>query len=52
MLTGRERDVLRLIAAGHTDQGIADALFLSRRTVNGHVAHFSPSWTSAPAMRQ
>jgi excisionase family DNA binding protein len=39
VLTGRERDVLRLIAAGRTDQAIADALFLSRRTVNGHVAH-------------
>ena len=38
-LTPREQEVLRLLAAGHTDQQIADALFLSRRTVNAHVAH-------------
>jgi non-specific serine/threonine protein kinase len=36
-LTPREREVLRLIAAGHTDQQIADALFLSPRTVEWHV---------------
>ena len=39
VLTAREHDVLRLIAAGRTDQEIADTLFLSRRTVNAHVAH-------------
>jgi non-specific serine/threonine protein kinase len=37
-LTSRERDVLRLLASGRTDQEIADVLFLSRRTVNTHVA--------------
>jgi non-specific serine/threonine protein kinase len=38
-ITLRELDVLQMIANGHTDQEIADALFLSRRTVNAHVAH-------------
>jgi DNA-binding CsgD family transcriptional regulator len=36
-LTPREVVVLRLIALARTDQEIADALFISRRTVNGHV---------------
>jgi DNA-binding CsgD family transcriptional regulator len=39
MLTPREREVLRLMAGMHTDQDIADALSLSRRTVSGHVTH-------------
>jgi len=39
VLTAREHDVLRLIAQARTDQEIADVLFLSRRTVNAHVAH-------------
>jgi non-specific serine/threonine protein kinase len=38
-LTSRELDVLRLIVAGHRDQEIADALYLSRRTVQTHVTH-------------
>ncbi|MCA9863590.1 MAG: response regulator transcription factor, partial [Thermomicrobiales bacterium] len=38
-LTAREREVLRLIARMHTDQEIAQALSLSRRTVSGHVTH-------------
>jgi non-specific serine/threonine protein kinase len=38
-LTPREVVVLRLIALARTDQEIAEALFLSRRTVNAHVAH-------------
>ncbi len=37
-LTAREIAVLRLVVGARTDQEIADALFLSRRTVNGHVA--------------
>jgi len=37
-LTRREIAVLRLIARARTDREIADALFLSPRTVNGHVA--------------
>jgi DNA-binding CsgD family transcriptional regulator len=36
-LTPRERDVLQLLAETRTDREIADALFLSPRTVNWHV---------------
>ncbi|MGH2548809.1 MAG: LuxR C-terminal-related transcriptional regulator, partial [Thermomicrobiales bacterium] len=38
-LTRRELDVLRLLAQGITDQEIADALFISHRTVNFHVTN-------------
>jgi ATP/maltotriose-dependent transcriptional regulator MalT len=38
-LTPRERDVLRLLIQGKTDQQIADALFLSRRTVTIHASN-------------
>jgi predicted ATPase/DNA-binding CsgD family transcriptional regulator/Tfp pilus assembly protein PilF len=38
-LTPRELEVVRLIIAGCRDQEIADALFLSRRTVQTHVTH-------------
>jgi DNA-binding CsgD family transcriptional regulator len=38
-LTPRELQVLRLVARQRTDREIAAALFLSRRTVNAHVAH-------------
>jgi non-specific serine/threonine protein kinase len=37
-LTKREHDVLQLLADGKTDREIAEILFLSRRTVNFHVA--------------
>ncbi len=37
-LSPRERDVLRLLAGGMRNRDIADALFISRRTVEGHVA--------------
>jgi DNA-binding NarL/FixJ family response regulator len=38
-LTRRELEVLRLLAAGHANREIADALFLSHRTVTTHVGH-------------
>jgi DNA-binding NarL/FixJ family response regulator len=38
-LTEREREVLRLLALGHTNQEIAGELFLSVRTVETHRAH-------------
>ena len=37
-LTSREHEVLRLLAQGKTDREIAEVLFVSRRTVNAHVA--------------
>ena len=37
-LTAREHEVLALVAAGRTDRQIAEALFLSPRTVHHHVA--------------
>jgi DNA-binding NarL/FixJ family response regulator len=36
-LTPREIEVLRLVAAGLTDAGIADQLVISQRTVNTHL---------------
>lgn len=38
-LTGREREVLRLLALGHTNQEIAEAINVSVRTVESHRAH-------------
>lgn len=38
-LTNREREVLRLIASGHTDRKIAETLIISPRTVNRHVCN-------------
>ncbi|MEJ7901629.1 MAG: response regulator transcription factor [Thermomicrobiales bacterium] len=38
-LSPRELDVLRYLTEGLTNQLIADALFLSTRTVDNHVAH-------------
>ena len=38
-LTAREVEILGLVAAGRTDREIAEMLFLSRRTVNTHVAN-------------
>jgi DNA-binding NarL/FixJ family response regulator len=36
-LTERERDVLELMAEGHSNQGISERLVLSPKTVEGHV---------------
>jgi predicted ATPase/DNA-binding CsgD family transcriptional regulator len=38
-LSQRERDVLRLLAAGKSDREIADALFISKETASTHVKH-------------
>lgn len=38
-LTPRERQVLRLVAAGHTDSSVARQLGISRRTVGKHLEH-------------
>ncbi|MDP9471489.1 MAG: LuxR C-terminal-related transcriptional regulator, partial [Chloroflexota bacterium] len=38
-LTLREFEVLRLLTRGDTDQTIADALFISRRTASTHVGN-------------
>ena len=38
-LSDRERDVLRLLALGHTNQEIAEKLFISVRTAETHRAH-------------
>jgi DNA-binding CsgD family transcriptional regulator len=37
-LTSREREVLALLAEGRTDRQIAEALFISPRTVAMHVS--------------
>ncbi len=38
-LTSREVDVLRLLAAGHTNRQIAGRLFIAEKTVNTHVSN-------------
>jgi DNA-binding CsgD family transcriptional regulator len=38
-LTAREREVLRLVAAGHTNREIAAKLFVTPRTAATHVTH-------------
>jgi DNA-binding NarL/FixJ family response regulator len=38
-LTARELEVLRLVAAGRSNQQIAEALYISRKTASVHVSH-------------
>ena len=38
-LSDREREVLRLLALGHTNQEIASQLYISVRTAETHRAH-------------
>jgi DNA-binding CsgD family transcriptional regulator len=38
-LTARETEVIRLLAAGYSNQQIADALFLTRKTASVHVSN-------------
>ena len=39
VLTPRERDVMRLVAEGHTNREIGDRLFISEKTVSVHVSN-------------
>jgi DNA-binding CsgD family transcriptional regulator/tetratricopeptide (TPR) repeat protein len=39
LLTARERDVVRLVAEGHTNREIGDRLFISEKTVSVHVSN-------------
>jgi DNA-binding CsgD family transcriptional regulator len=53
-LTHREREVLCLLAAGHTDRKIAASLTISPRTVNRHMSNIfvkldAPSRAAAAA---
>ena len=43
-LTEREREVLALLAIGHTNPEIATLLYLSPRTVESHRANIQRSW--------
>jgi DNA-binding NarL/FixJ family response regulator len=38
-LTQRELEILRLLASGKTNRGIAEALVISEKTVASHVSH-------------
>ena len=51
-LTPREREVLALVAEGRTDRGIAEALWLSPKTVETHVRRSSASSTCRAAERE
>ena len=48
-LSDRERDVLHLLALGHTNQEIGKKLFISVRTIDTHRAHIMRSCGSRRA---
>ena len=48
-LTAREREILRLMAEGRSNQGIADALVLEPKTVEGHVTRIFSKLGLEPA---
>jgi DNA-binding NarL/FixJ family response regulator len=47
-LTGRETEIIQLIAEGITTKNIADQLFLSARTVETHRKIFTGNWGFIP----
>jgi DNA-binding NarL/FixJ family response regulator len=48
-LTERERDILGLMAEGHSNHGICQKLFLSPKTVEAHVGHILMKLNLPPA---
>jgi len=50
-LTRRELEVLRLVAAGRSNQQIAAALFISRKTASVHVSNILASSACTPGSR-
>jgi DNA-binding NarL/FixJ family response regulator len=50
-LTGREREVLNLMAEGRTNRGIAEELFISERAVERHVTSIFAKLDLPPSQR-
>jgi DNA-binding CsgD family transcriptional regulator len=50
-LTRREAEVLALVAAGRSNRQIAQALFISPKTVGTHVSNILASSASTPGSR-
>ncbi len=46
-VTRREREVLRLVAQGHSNRQIADELYISERTVHAHLRNMVHKTDSA-----